>query len=70
MAGAEAEVQRFQEKYLKEAALRRKLHNLVQELRGNIRVPCRGWESAREVGRPAKRSSRAADCDSLRNLAR
>lgn len=31
----------MRERYKKEMAERRRLHNLVQELRGNIRVYCR-----------------------------
>merc|ERR1719494_77867 len=43
------------EKYKKELSLRRKYFNLVQELRGNIRVFCRvrpllGWEKAKGLG--------------------
>uniref|UniRef100_A0A0G4IDS4 Kinesin-like protein n=1 Tax=Chromera velia CCMP2878 TaxID=1169474 RepID=A0A0G4IDS4_9ALVE len=41
VAAKDAEVAAIQEKFVKEATLRRQLHNLVQELRGNIRVYCR-----------------------------
>ena len=34
-------VQDYRQRFLAEANERRKLHNLVQELRGNIRVYCR-----------------------------
>ncbi|CEM05202.1 unnamed protein product [Vitrella brassicaformis CCMP3155] len=41
VAAAEADRRAVYAKFAKEAQLRRKLHNLVQELRGNIRVYCR-----------------------------
>jgi len=41
LAVKDKEIEKCQQKYLKEAQLRRKLHNLVQELKGNIRVYCR-----------------------------
>jgi kinesin family member C1 len=48
LADALAETQLAREKLLKEETLRRKLHNQVQELKGNIRVFCRVRPSLNE----------------------
>ena len=41
VGGAERDLRDITKKYHKELAERKRLHNLVQELRGNIRVFCR-----------------------------